>query len=392
MNLYIFTAGYPYGYGEPWLSDELPYLIREFNKVTIIPFAHFGDMRVRSIPEGVVYSEPLTTKRTRYNLMGLIGKKTSKLFFKDFFAHKVFLNRKRMHAWAIEYIHTNLLLHHPFVKQIEKEIRPNDVVYSYWGIDAYNLSLFWKGKARFVSRFHGSYDLWEEKRGNYAPLRSFVISELDLVAPISQSGYDFLTAKYPGINAKVCRLGAFDEGSSNRSTDGILRVLSCAYMTPLKRIPLIFKSLEAIKDTSIEWTHIGDGVDKATIEEMVAANSNPNFTVRLLGNLPHEKVIDYYRRNLVDAFISLSAIEGIPVSIMEAISFDVPVIGTDVGGTKEIVTDRTGVLVCSDPSFEEVADAIHTIKEKVFRPRDFWMEYYNAATNYSSFAKLITKL
>lgn len=367
-------------------------MVQEFDKVTIIPFAQFGDLSARSVPKGVVYCKPLISKRTRYNIRGLIGRETSGYFFKDFFASRVFLNRKRMHAWAVEYIHTNLLLRHPFVKQIEKDIRPEDVVYSYWGIDACNLSLFWKGKAKFVSRFHGSYDLWEAARGNYAPLRSFVASELNLAAPISQSGYNFLTTKYPAFKAQVFRLGVFDNGCSNRSDDGVLRVLSCAYISPLKRIPLVFKSLEAIKDIRIEWTHIGDGVDRVTVEDLVATNSNPNLTVRLLGGLPHEKVIDYYRNNSVDAFISLSAIEGIPVSIMEAISFNVPVIGTDVGGTKEIVTEETGVLVSSNPSLEEVSGAIHTIKERLFHPRKFWMKFYNAAINYSSFARMITKL
>lgn len=392
MDIYIFTAGFPYGLGEPWLGDELPYLVKEFDKVTLIPFAHYGLLHAREVPEGVVFCEPLITKRTRYNLKGLLGGKTLLVFLKDFFIHGVFLSRKRMYAWGVEYMHTNLILHHPFVKKIKKEIKPDDVIYSYWGIDAYNLSVFWKGKAKFVSRFHGSYDLWEESRGNYAPLRSFVAPQLDLAAPISKIGYNFLTHKYPGIKAKVCRLGAYDCGVSSKSKDGLIRVLSCAYMNPLKRIPMIFQSLEKVTDIRIEWTHIGDGADRATIEAMVAANSNPNLTVKLLGSQSHEKVIDYYRNNPVDAFISLSAIEGIPVSIMEAISFDVPAIGTDVGGTKEIVNEKTGVLISSEPTYEEVEQAIRKIQTGCFAPRQYWLETFKAESNYAEFSKLLKTL
>lgn len=49
----------------------------------------------------------------------------------------------------------------------------------------------------------------------------------------------------------------------------------------------------------------------------------------LLGN---QLVYDFYRNNDVDVFVNLSESEGIPVSIIETISFGVPVVATDVGG------------------------------------------------------------
>lgn len=392
MNIYIFTSCFPYGDGEPWLGDELPYLVRVFSKVIIVPFAYYGELTARAVPEGVEYCPPIIRKRTRYNAKGLYGPNTFRVFIKDFFANKVYASRKRMYAWCVEYMHTNLIINHSFVQQIERNLNPEDVVYSYWGIDAYNLSIFWRGKAKFVSRFHGSYDLWEDARGNYAPLRAYVAQQLDLAAPISQIGYDFLTYKYPGIKAAVCRLGAFDHGVSSKSEDGVFRILSCAYMNSLKRIPLVFQFLERIKNIHIEWTHIGDGEDRAKVEAMIETNSNPNLTVRLLGRLPHDKVIEYYQNNSVDAFISLSAIEGIPVSIMEAISFDVPAIGTDVGGTKEIVTSQSGVLVKSDPSFDDVATAVQTIIKGGFQPRQYWINNFKAETNYYSFSRLLKNL
>lgn len=55
-----------------------------------------------------------------------------------------------------------------------------------------------------------------------------------------------------------------------------------------------------------------------------------------------------YSEHPVDVFINLSTNEGVPVSIMEAISFDIPIVATDVGGTSEIVTDETGILVSSN--------------------------------------------
>ena len=49
--------------------------------------------------------------------------------------------------------------------------------------------------------------------------------------------------------------------------------------------------------------------------------------------------------NDFDLFVNMSLSEGIPVSIMEAISFGIPIIATNVGGNAEIVNDETGVLI-----------------------------------------------
>lgn len=393
MNLYIFTAEFPYGSGEPWLGEELPYLLKSFDRITLIPMASFGELVARQLPHGIVCSAPIIKSRTRYNLKGLYHNfRVLHVFLKDFFTSKVFLSIDRLHAWVIEYMHTNLILSNSFVKEVKANIKPDDIVYSYWGIDSYNLCVLWEGKAKFVSRFHGSYDLWERARGDYAPLRKLIAEKIHLAAPISKSGYDFLKDKYPKINAKVCRLGAFDYGITTKSTDGIFRICSCAYLNSIKRVPLIFKSLEKMKNFKIEWTHIGDGEDRSILESMIKSNSNPDFNVNLMGRLSHEKVIEYYQNNPVDAFISLSSIEGIPVSIMEAISFNIPVIGTDVGGTKEIVTDQTGVLISSNPTEEEVAVAVQKLLEGCYTPKKYWQDNFNAITNYSEFAKLLKSL
>ena len=57
-------------------------------------------------------------------------------------------------------------------------------------------------------------------------------------------------------------------------------------------------------------------------------------------------------------FINVSSTEGIPVSIMEAMSFGIPVIATAVGGTPEIVNNENGYLLSKDPSAKELAEVI----------------------------------
>ena len=81
-----------------------------------------------------------------------------------------------------------------------------------------------------------------------------------------------------------------------------------------------------------------------------------------MGNIPNERLLNYYRDSYYDIFLNVSTSEGLPVSIMEAMSFGIPCIATDVGGTKEIV-DHTinGVLLHEDSSPERIKDAILSI-------------------------------
>ena len=57
------------------------------------------------------------------------------------------------------------------------------------------------------------------------------------------------------------------------------------------------------------------------------------ISVKIMGRMKNKDIYSLYEKEKPDLFINLSSSEGIPVSIMEAMSFGIPVISTDVGGT-----------------------------------------------------------
>ena len=77
---------------------------------------------------------------------------------------------------------------------------------------------------------------------------------------------------------------------------------------------------------------------------------------------------------------------------MEAISFGVPVIGTDVGGTSEIVTEKTGILLTPDPTPEEVSKAVLNIMGINLNSKSLWAEKFSAVNNYSRFAQKLIEI
>lgn len=389
--LYLFTATFPFGTAETFLEDEILCLAKSFEKIAIIPL--YGDSaKMRPVPKNCTVNKPLIRSKSHKYLYGLLPSKTLRYFIPDFFSHWVYTDKKRLKTWLIAYLNTNCILRSSAIQSLGTHLKPNDICYFYWGKGSNVLAAFWKGKARFVSRFHGEWDLWEESSGNYAPIRNRIASALDLAVFISRKGEMYFHERYPQCQTLLSRLGAFGNGTAAKSDDGIVRVLTCSSVYPLKRVPFILEALRNTMNLKIEWTHIGDGADFEKLQEMAKDAENERFKINLLGRLPHSAVIRYYQTNKVDLFINLSLNEGIPVSIMEAISFGVPVVATDVGGTSEIVTKESGILVSADPTIEEVADAVSFVLNHEYNSAIFWDKYYNAAVNYSSFAEVLHSL
>ncbi len=116
----------------------------------------------------------------------------------------------------------------------------------------------------------------------------------------------------------------------------------------------------------------------------------------LRGSVPNEEIQRFYYSNRVDCFITTSETEGLPVSIMEAMAYGIPIVATDVGGIREMI-DGNGVLLSSDPSAEETGKALIEIllaDEKVKttyseRSAQIWESRFNRKKNVGKFIEQI---
>ena len=389
-RLYLFTANYPYDSAETFLEDEISFLAEAFEQVIITPL--YGQQRSRVTPPNCVVYEPILPLSSWKRYIAVPhSAKALKLHAGEFFARNVWSSFRRLKAWALSYLHSCHILHSTTAQRVLSEITPNDICYFYWGKGLNLLALLSKIDCPKVCRFHGEWDLWEESCGDYAPLRERLSKKLDLALFISERGKEYYNTKYPNNRLALSRLGAKDYGLAERSSDGKLRIVSCSAVYPLKRVPLILQAIKSIDRYEVEWTHIGGGCDFAQLEQLAteAMAENPRLKIALLGQQSHDAVIDYYRTHQVDLFINMSTNEGIPVTIMEAISFGIPAIATNVGGTAEIVNEQTGVLLSANPSLDEIVEAIYTAKESSLDPRGYWDAHYNAARNYTEFCEII---
>jgi glycosyltransferase involved in cell wall biosynthesis len=85
---------------------------------------------------------------------------------------------------------------------------------------------------------------------------------------------------------------------------------------------------------------IGDGQDRALLEGFCREKALSDRVV-FLGY--QEKVADYYQ--VLDLLVLPSLSEGLPNTVLEAMSFGVPVLATAVGGVPEIIQNGNGMMV-----------------------------------------------
>jgi len=283
------------------------------------------------------------------------------------------------------------------------------LAYSFWFYDC--IYLAWMRKKGWISkafsRAHGG-DLFEDRSSLFGKIlfRNFQFKYLDQVFSVSKSGEDYLKEKYRGYQQKISTsyLGSANYSFINNfQKDEQFVLVSCAKVRDIKRIHKIAEMLQYI-DFPITWFHLGDENLNAKndltipiyIQNKSQLNSKSNIQFDAKGLIKNEEIIKFYQNNSVNLFISLSEAEGIPVSIMEAISFGIPILSTDVGGCKEIVTEETGILIPLEIEMKEVAKIITEFKDspkntQEFRQgvRKFWEEHFNAEKNYKSLFKQI---
>lgn len=224
-----------------------------------------------------------------------------------------------------------------------------------------------------------------------------------MILAISNKGKVYLEETYnaPAKHVLVSPLGVkMPSLMSSVSQSNCLNIVSVSFCTPVKRIDKIIDAignaalqLELIK---VNWTHIGDGPLLSSLEIQAANKLTPlKIEWRFLGNLSNTEVKQYFEKNSVDIFINTSESEGVPVSIMEAMSYGVPTIAPDVGGISELVSNENGFLLSKMPTISDIATAIVGMSNRCkevetrIRAKQKIIDDYSADSNYRSIIELV---
>lgn len=443
--LILLPNTWPYGAGENFLGDELPYLQEEFERTAVFPVnpLNVSTPLTGSVPEGVMIyplfetGQGVTSSKPKLALRGLKNFRLPEVK-RELDEHASGLKKRGILAYfegkaeqSFRHIIQELddiQLVSGFTDSLQEGEHLRIVIYSYWYFVSARVAVRLRtaieerladtlphgvtAEVLAVSRGHG-YDLNESVNpGGYLPYRSCLPEVLDQSYPISVFGMRTLQAQAPQAAEKIsfARLGTGDDPRAKAavtaySSSETFHFVSCAWISPVKRLDLLVEALSRLNDvlasrgqkTAWHWTHLGGGPDLRKLM-VLAEEKLPEGSYTISGELKPSDIKDYYATHPCDLFCNVSSSEGVPVSVMEAFCFGIPALATDVGGTGEIVQPGiSGHLLPPDPDANLIARRLAeaTLRDAATRhnmrlsTRRLWEELCDAEKNYRTFAQML---
>lgn len=372
-HMYLITQDFPYGHSEDsFIGPEYSYLCRQF---------HISVIAAEVAPTSELLSEEAVKVKgikarvipTRQNIAEKLFSLLCFLFNKDCYIEivsivkskeKVFrrIFRALMFGVAAETFYRRLKK----VCHLEKDTQALFYFY-WWDYKCLGLTMHKRRypHIRIITRTHG-YDLYDERemygRQFFKPQMERELERVIFAAHYAKQYYLNRYIKRDNIKYPVHCLGVQDpKVNLDEGKNQIFHIVSCSSAIPLKRIELIIEGLCRITDIEIKWVHLGDGCELDRLKDMARIKLGKNIDYNFAGNILNQDVIDYYKENNVNCFITTTSTEGgNPVSVQEALSFGIPIVATAVGDIPRMV-DNNGILLSENPTGDEVAQAIRQI-------------------------------
>lgn len=409
LPIYIFTDHDPRdAFREPFLREELRVATREFDPkelaITIVPLKPLAsNATIHELGEQIAVAPALLMRWRGFRFVGLLFRLLFTGAFWRFVGgsfQRIATKKRVCSVRAKRYFAAEMV-----AKYIQENAAAGEfgVLYSYWfshaalGISLARVRMPKLKRWKAISRAHG----YEIRDGDEAfPLRGLTFRNLDRVYCVSAAGAESLKLQYPKHTAKieVARLGidGVSVVSNSIEKETTLHFLSCSLLVPVKRVQegllkLITAYAMEHSNQQILWEHIGDGPLYAPLREAAteAQKRSPNLTIRLLGAMLNAHILRYYTTLGRVIFVNSSESEGLPVTIMEALSAGFPVIATDVGGSGEALQEGAGELIGKDLDYSAFASSVDRIasnyEEYSTRARETFEKHFQSTNNYRAF-------
>lgn len=371
-HMYLITQEFPYGRLEDsFVEQEYSYLCQKF---------HISVIAAEVVPTEELLSEETVKEKgieahiipTRQNIAEKLLSLLCFLLKRDCYIELISIVKSKEKIF--ERIYRAMMFGvaaETFYRRLKKSIHlakdARALFYFYWW-DYKCLGLTMRKRRyphiKIIVRTHG-FDLYDERelygRQYFKPQMD---RELERIIFVAQYGKQYYLNKYKKNDSRkypVHYLGVHDpKADLNEGKGGVFHIVSCSNAIPLKRIELIIEGLSRIREIEIQWVHMGDGSELERLKNMAREKLGENIKYKFPGRILNSDVINYYRENNVNCFITTTSTEGNPVSIQEALSFGIPIIATRVSDIPRMI-DKNGILLSENPTGDEVAEAIRII-------------------------------
>ena len=258
-------------------------------------------------------------------------------------------------------------------------------------------------RAYSKAKISESFDEFQVKNYGFSislqkKVRSFSIKKTDIVVTPSQHLKNFILNLGFKNKIEIINNGVFiPEENTNIFTNDQINITIVSRLVSHKNIEKIIKAISDLNSPLINLNIIGDGPELNQLQK-ISLESNNKDNIIFHGKLNRDEINHIFLNS--DIYIQASNYEGLPHSLLEAMSYGIPVLCTPVGECKEILgNEDRGYILDLPVSKNNIKSKISEIigekdiaNKKGERGKDFINEKYNLTNSFNLYKNLFTRL
>ena len=258
-------------------------------------------------------------------------------------------------------------------------------------------------RAYSKAKISESFDEFQVKNYGFSislqkKVRSFSIKKSDIVVTPSQHLKNFILNLGFKNKIEIINNGVFiPEENTNIFTNNQINITIVSRLVSHKNIEKIIKAISDLNSPLINLNIIGDGPELNQLQKISLESNNKDNTI-FHGKLNRDDINHIFLKS--DIYIQASNYEGLPHSLLEAMSYGIPVLCTPVGECKEILGNEDRGYILDLPvsknniksKISEIIGEKNIANKKGERGKDFINEKYNLTNSFNLYKNLFTRL
>ena len=258
-------------------------------------------------------------------------------------------------------------------------------------------------RAYSKAKISESFDEFQVKNYGFSislqkKVRSFSIKKSDIVVTPSQHLKNFIQNLGFKNKIEIINNGVFiPEENTNIFTNDQINITIVSRLVSHKNIKKIIRAISDLNDPLIYLNIIGDGPELNQLQR-ISLESNNKDNIIFHGKLNRDDINHIFLKS--DIYIQASNYEGLPHSLLEAMSYGIPVLCTPVGECKEILGNEDRGYILDLPvsknniksKISEIIGEKNIANKKGERGKDFINEKYNLTNSFNLYKNLFTRL
>lgn len=258
-------------------------------------------------------------------------------------------------------------------------------------------------RAYSKAKISESFDEFQVKNYGFSislqkKVRSFSIKKSDIVVTPSQHLKNFILNLGFKNKIEIINNGVFiPEENTNIFTNDQINITIVSRLVSHKNIEKIIKAISDLNSPLINLNIIGDGPELNQLQK-ISLESNNKDNIIFHGKLNRDEIDHIFLNS--DIYIQASNYEGLPHSLLEAMSYGIPVLCTPVGECKEILGNEDRGYILDLPvsknniksKISEIIGEKNIANKKGERGKDFINEKYNLTNSFNLYKNLFTRL